>query len=148
MIAKWKDGFEGFFKDVDPQTVAEEIIEIGDSATPKEILEKAKDEGTELHKCFEWDDAVAAEKHRLQQARQIVSFLVIREESVPEDRPEIRMFYRVDNSHTGGYKQTRMIIQQEDEYKKLLEQAWRELKVFKTKYACIKELQEIFELIN
>lgn len=148
MIAKWKDGFEGFYKDIDPQAVADEIISIGASATPNEILDKARDEGTELHKCFQWDDTIAAEKFRLQQARQVVSFLVIREEKVPEDRPEIRFFYKTDMAHSGGYKQTRLIVQQEDEYKKLLEQAWRELKTFKAKYSCLKELQEIFELIN
>lgn len=148
MIAKFKAGFEGFYKGVDPQVVAEEIIEIGETATPKQILEKARDEETELHKCFEWDDSIAAEKFRIQQARQLVSFLVIREEKVPEDRPEIRFFYKTDNSRNEGYKQTRLIIQQEDEYKKLLEQAWRELKTFKAKYSCLKELQEIFELIN
>lgn len=148
MIAKWKSGFEGFYKNVDPQAVADEIISIGSSATPKEILEKARDERTELHKCFQWDDTIAAEKFRLQQARQVVSFLVIREEAVPENRPEIRFFYKTDSMHSDGYKQTRLIVQQEDEYKKLLEQAWRELKAFKAKYSCLKELQEIFELIN
>lgn len=148
MIAKFKAGFEGFYKGVDPQVVAEEIIEIGETATPKQILEKARDEETELHKCFEWDDSIAAEKFRVQQARLLVSFLVIREEKVPEDRPEIRFFYKTDNSRNEGYKQTRLIVRQEDEYKKLLEQAWRELKAFKAKYSCIKELDQIFELID
>ena len=76
LVASWKSGF-GLFH-ADAQKVANEIAEIGESATPREILEKGRDPKTELHKCFEWDDTVAAEKYRIQQARQIVCCLVIR----------------------------------------------------------------------
>lgn len=49
-----------------------EICDQMESATPQQILEKARDESTELHKCFTWDDSIAAEKYRIQEARQIV----------------------------------------------------------------------------
>lgn len=56
-----------FFK-ADATKCASEIMEICDqmeSATPQQILEKARDESTELHKCFTWDDSIAAEKYRI-----------------------------------------------------------------------------------
>lgn len=54
MRAEWR--IKGIYK-ADAQKVADEI---GDKkVTPQEILEKARDETSELHKCFEWDDSVA-----------------------------------------------------------------------------------------
>ena len=54
MKAEWR--IKGIYK-ADAQKVADEI---GDKkVTPQEILEKARDETSELHKCFEWDDSVA-----------------------------------------------------------------------------------------
>lgn len=145
LVASWKSGF-GLFR-ADAQKVANEIAEIGESATPQEILEKGRDPETELHKCFEWDDTVAAEKYRIQQARQIVCCLVIRESEEPKsDKPEIRMFYKTSNDE--GYKPTSIIMQNKDEYKKLLERAFAELTAFKNKYHSLSELDGVFEQID
>ena len=45
-------------------------------------------------------------------------------------------------------KQTIVMVKDEDEYQKLLEQARRELHVFKQKYSCLSELAEIIALID
>ena len=66
--------FSDMYK-ADAEKVSKEIESI-QNATPKNILEFARSENTELHKCFEWDDTKAAEKYRLQQARQIVCNLI------------------------------------------------------------------------
>ena len=68
IVAKWKEGI-GFYKGISAQKVAEEIASIGESATPQQIVDRARDENSELHKCFEWDDSIAAENWRKQQAR-------------------------------------------------------------------------------
>ena len=145
ITAKWKEGY-GFFSKADANKVAQEIRSIGDDATTQQIVDKARDESTELHKCFEWDDSVAAEKYRLVQARYVVCQLVIKEDEVPTDRPEVRFFYKPDKAE--AYKPTQVIVRKEDEYQKLLAQAWAELQAFKVKYAMLNELQEIFELIK
>ena len=44
---------QSLYKGVDPQKVAEEIMGIGESATPRQIVDRARDEKSELHKCFE-----------------------------------------------------------------------------------------------
>jgi hypothetical protein len=142
--AKWRHGF-GFVK-ADAQRVADEIMSIGDDVTPQQVLEKARNENTELHKCFEWDDAIASEKYRLIQARDVIRFLVIEEETVPTDRPEVRLMYKTDNAT--GYKSIKVIMQDKTEYEKLLERAWAELRAFKSKYAMLTELEEIFSLID
>ena len=146
IVAKWSATGTRF--GADAQKCYEEIMEICDdveSASPQAILEKARDESTELHKCFTWDDSTAAEKWRINEARLVTRQLVIKEVEVPKDRPEIRLFYKTDNE--SGYKPTHIIVKQEDEYKQLLARAYAELRAFKAKYSMLKELQEIFELI-
>lgn len=145
ITAKWKQGY-GFFAKADAQTVAEEILSIGENATPRQIVEKARDASTELHKCFEWDDGIAAEKYRERQASEVVRLLVIKEEAIPEDRPEVRYFFKPKKEE--GYKPTHVIVRKEDEYQRLLAQAWAELQAFKRKYSMLTELQEIFDLIQ
>lgn len=144
IVAKWAAGQKCF--SASAQKCANEIMEIGEDVSPQEVLEKARDENTELHKCFIWDDEVAAEKYRVQQARNVLRFLVIKEETEPEDRPEIRFFYKTDSE--SGYKPTEFIVKNEDEHKLLLERAWAELRAFKAKYSMLEELSEIFELIG
>lgn len=142
IIATWK--MPGVFK-ADAQKVAEEISVLGEEITPEQIVEAARDENTELHKCFDWDNEVAADKWRKQQARQIMCFLVIREEKKEPDAYPIRVFQRVDN---GGYKSSEKIFRNNDEYQKLLQAAYAELRMFKKKYARLQELSEILELIE
>ncbi len=143
--AKWKAGFEHLYK-ADAQLVADEISSIVGDPTPDDVLNLARNENTELHKCFTWDDTIAAEKYRKYEARQILCKLVIVEENKSETRPEIRVFYKVEDSE--GYKPTEFVVKQDDEYAKLLERAYSELRAFKQKYSCLKELREIFDMID
>lgn len=146
-IATWGTRF---FK-ADAQKCADEIMEICDrleSATPQEILEKARDSSTELHKCFTWDDAVASEKWRLHEARKIVCDLKIvdkREDKKPGTVP-IRVFYKTDDQ--SGYKPIKLILKNPDEYKQLVERCRHELLTLKNKYQTVSEYSEIWEMIN
>ena len=142
IIATWK--LNGYFK-ADPQKVAEEIIALGDEVSPDQLVEAARDEATELHKCFDWDDQIAAEKWRKQQARQILCYLVIKEEEPAEESVPVRVFYKNDS---GGYKQSALIFKNDDEYQKLLQAAYAELRAFKKKYSRLQELSEILALID
>ena len=136
---EWK--FKDLFK-ADAQKVYEEIGE--DKVTPEQVLEKAKDESTELHKCFDWDDTSAANKYRLHQARQIIqSFVLVR---AKEDQPKIRAFHIT--TETSVYQPTRLLLRQPDEYKAQLELAKAELKAFKQKYKNLQELANIFAEID
>lgn len=142
VFAAWKPGSR---YGADAQKVADEIFSIGDSATPVQILEKARDSQSELHKCFDWNDAEAAEKWRLQQARNIVCNLVYKETS-SEPSPSIRLFFKTDSE--SGYKPTSLILQNKDEYQKMLSRALAELNSFKTKYKTLSELDGVFDAID
>ena len=139
MQAEWK--IKGIYK-ADAQKVADEI---GDGkVTPQEVLEKARDENSELHKCFEWDDSVAAEKYRLQQARAIIVNLVYAPKT--EEEQPVRCFQITTERCT--YQPTKMFLVQEDEYQSLLKRAKSELENFKAKYKTLSELEEVFNAID
>lgn len=129
----------------DAQKVAEEILSIGAEASPRQIVEKASDRDTELHKCFTWDNKAAAEKWRLHEARHIVSCLVIHRDEEHSDKPEIRYFHKND---MGGYKPAEYIFSHADEHEKLLQQALADLQAFKNKYQSLQELDYILCLIS
>ena len=147
IMFSWKAGF-GLFH-ADAQLVGEEILSIGESATAQQVLEKGRDDSTELHKCFEWRDDVAAEKYRLDQAKMVLRQLVFTrsEEQMKEKKPEIRVFHVTEQSKVGEYKPLPMIIKNDDEYQKLLQMAYAELHAFKIKYQHLQELDYILSLI-
>lgn len=114
----------------------------------RQILVKARDSNTELHKCFTWDDTEAAEKWRISEARAVVRNLKIIEQK-PDKQPEpttIRVFYKTDNE--SGYKPTKLILKKPDEYKALVERCRSELLSIKQKFNSISEYEEIWEMIN
>ena len=147
ILATWKAGMSSLYHGADPQACAEEILEIGEEAKAEQIVEKARDERTELHKCFEWDDRKAAENYRIVQAVKLTSNLVIvrSEEQIERQEPEIRVFHKPTSS--SGYKPISVIIQNKDEYQELLKRAYAELHAFKVKYSSLQELDYILSLI-
>ena len=114
--------------------------------TPENVLAKAKNKKTELHKCFEWDDSVASEKYRLIQAREIIRHFVIMPPEKKEDAPKVRSYQVTTKRNV--YEPTRIIMQKPDEYMALLKRAKAELEAFKQRYKTLTELEELFEVID
>ena len=150
-IIKWQTTM---FNKADPGKCYEEITSIGDEVTPKQVVEKAESEESELHKCFTWDDTEAAGLWRLKEAREVMRQLIVITRPDPEEPEEekepvqFRLLMKNDSSRSSGYKQTIVMVRDEDEYQKLLNQAYEELRVFKKKYSMLSELREILDLIN
>lgn len=139
MRAEWK--IKGIYK-ADAQKVADEIGEKG--ITPQEVLEKARDKNSELHKCFEWDNNVAAEKYRLQQARAIIINLVY----VAKEKEEQPVRCYQITTEKSVYQPTKQFLVQKNEYQSLLARAKAELESFKKRYARLAELEAVFEAID
>ena len=139
MGVTWR--IQGYYK-ADAKKVAEEIG-FG-KFTPMEVLEKAKDETTELHKCFEWNDSIAAEKYRLEQAKEIIRMLVYEKET--KEQAVVRYYAKTETKHV--YQPTKQFLVQEDEYQGLLRRALAELEAFKNKYHTLTELESIFDAME
>ncbi|MCI8378663.1 MAG: hypothetical protein HFH72_09115 [Lachnospiraceae bacterium] len=139
MKAEWR--VKGIYK-ADAQKVADEIG--NDKITPQEMIEKARNEKSELHKCFEWNDTIAAEKYRLQQARNVLAMLVFKPKT--EEEQQVRIFSLTTEKSV--YQPTKQFLVQSDEYQDLLKRALAELETFKRKYSTLNELEEVFKAIE
>jgi len=148
-IIKWQTNL---FRKADPVKCYEEITSLGDEVTPEQVLEKGKDPNSELSKCFTKDDSEAAYKWRLREAREIMRQLIVitkpDKEEEEKEPIQFRLMMKNERSAGSGYKQTIVMVQDEDEYQKLLNQAYEELRAFKRKYSMLSELAEIMDLIN
>ena len=142
MAIEWK--VKGIYK-ANAQAVYDEIQQIGDTYTPEQIVEKATDESTELHKCFEWDDSAAAHKYRLSQAQGIVRCLVLVNEKVEDKEfPQVRAIVST-NTRENTYEPVKITIRNVDSYERLKAEAFRELEAFRKKYAVIEEIGDIID---
>lgn len=143
-IVQWK--VNGLFH-ADAVKCKQEIESIGTDISPQEIVEFARNPDTELNKCFTWDDNTAAEKWRLHEARAIVRNIVVVDKRDDSAEPvSFRVFHKTES--TDGYKPLSLIIQNEDEYKKLLRNCETDLRIIKKKYQNLSEYQEIWDLIQ
>ena len=136
---KWK--VDGIFK-ADANECYREISSL-EQITPKAILDFARDENSELHKCFEWDNDLAAEKYRIIQAGNVIRMLYIVQKD--EDTPPVRVLSKTSNT---VYQPTRAFLKNQSEYEDLLKRALSELESFRLKYKTLSELEQVFEQID
>lgn len=144
---EWK--LPSLYKGVSAEKCAKEI---GEVTTPKQVVDIARDESTELHKCFEWDDDIAAEKYREVQAKDVLRSLIIKHVEAPKNEGEEEQVtqFRVFESapEKNVYKSTALIVHNPDEHAKLIAQARRELEAFKKRYENIVELAKVIAAIE
>ena len=144
-MIKWICG--GVFK-ANAEKVYTEINSLGNSYTPEQVVELAKDKNTELHKCFEWNDKKAAHLYRISTAKKIIQSIVIVDESKPKDeQTHIRAIVSTNNNDR-HYEPIILTVKNQDSYEKLLKQALAELEMFKNKYKNLSELEKVFEDIE
>lgn len=139
-MAEWK--IKGIYK-ADANKVYNEISTLSE-VTPEKVLEKAKNKQSELHRCFCWDDSIAAHRYRLQQARGIIQMLVVTPRA--EEEQPTRIFQI--SSEKNVYQENTFFIQNQDEYQILLKRALAELNAFKRRYATLSELEDVMRAID
>lgn len=92
----------------DADKCANEIMSLGEDVSPAQIVEYAKNPDTELNKCFTWNDAEAANKYRIYEARQVVCNLIVHKENGDkQEQTPIRLFHKTESGH---YKPIQVII--------------------------------------
>ena len=152
MKAMWEPGWAGFFKNKDPQVIADEIYSIGDEPTKEQIVDKARNEDSELHDLFEWRDDVAAEQWREEQAKVILRKLkVVIVHDEKEEKPfievPVRMFFG-DPQKPSGFVSVMKVMNNDDTYQALLNRAREDALSFRKKYIILKELEPLFDAID
>lgn len=97
----WKTG--SHFK-ADPKAVAQELETIEGPKTPNAVVEVARNPGSEMHSCFTWDDKEAAEKFRVEEARNLLRSLVIVFESKKEPQKQLQVRAYVNIQDADGQR--------------------------------------------
>lgn len=143
MVYKWKPGSH---HKVDAQTAGEVCAALEEEGrlNAETLVEKSRPEEAPLHDEFEWDDSIAAEEYRKQQARVLIATVV---EIISPEVVPTRAFFNIVHKEA-NYESVRVIIQDENKRKALLDKAIRELRSFQTKYSALLELCEVFDAIN
>ena len=77
------------------QEILQDIYTRNGALTPTLVVEEARDENHPLHEHLEWDDSLAAEKHRLDQARQLIRTVRVVELSGDKAIERVRAFHSV-----------------------------------------------------
>jgi hypothetical protein len=122
-IHTWK---AGSCISIDPERAYDEMSSLSE-LTPQNVLDLARNEKTELHRAFEWDDAIAGEKYRLTQARHLIQCIVVRQNK--DDKEDVQRVFQI-SSERSTYKPITYFLENKDEHTKLLEKAKNELYAF------------------
>ena len=130
----------------DAKKCYEEIQTLGASYTTKEIVDLARNENTELHKCFTWDDSKAAELWRLKEARTIVASLKVTVWKTETEKKTFRLIQH--DAVEQSYKPVILTTRNETEYERLLNEAKEEMQSFKKRYESIIELEAVIDEIE
>ena len=133
----------GFYKQ-DANEVGRELEKI-EVLIPENVVNVARDENNILHDMFEWDDSIAGEKYRKQQASKIIANISVK--VIAEDKPNKLVRAFVTTKKNSGFKPIEKVVKDVDQYALLLDKAYRELNYIKIKYENLKEIQELLENI-
>lgn len=117
----------------------------GGEITARAVLNAARPEDSPLHPAFEWDDAVAAELHREDQARLMLrSIRIVRD---AEQEPE-RVFWHVATEDVDSYVTTARVMSEPDLRDALMEECVKTLIAARRRYSELKELAPVWEAID
>lgn len=139
-----------------PQKIGERLTELTKlhrgKLMPEVVVEDARSPRSPLHRCFEWNDGVAADKYRLNQARHVIAVVVT---VMPEKRgPGTATRAFVSLSRGGGkagrhpYIPIRTALGNVVTRQALVAKALAELESWHDRYSELKELADIFAAIE
>jgi hypothetical protein len=138
------------------QAVGEYLETLGNVTAPS-LLEAARPAESIVHRYFEWDDSVAAEKYRVEQAEHIlrhIDIVVVNVET--EEVSTTRAVHPVtveDNRDTRHprrmvYTPVMQVHANPDQRSEVLQRALRELRGWQARYRMYQEFEPIFSVIN
>ena len=162
----WKRGYQYKVSADTVGGVLNRIEKQEGKVTRESFLDYSRDENSETHEMFEWDDTVAAEKYRLATAGKIINQLevtIVYEESEPrelkaqikyDDEPQektVSAFLNVSPKTPTApavYYNAHRAMSEEDTRRQVLRNAMFELRAFERKYHDLEEFAELFEVIK
>lgn len=110
---------------------------------PRDVVDEARNPKHVLHNHFEWDDGLAADEHRLEQARRLIRAVVAVYE-LPEPTP-VRAFISIP---ADGYSSLPEVFADPTTREAIVERALKEAEAWRKRYEDLHELKEIFKAIE
>lgn len=117
---------------------------------PSDLVADAKKSNSPLHPCFEWDDSIAGERFRLQQARGLIRSVVAVYRPV-ETEPKtisVRAYTHISEKGQPHYRATDQAMSQKITRIMIVKTAWDELQQWRRRYRDLKEFAALFEEID
>ena len=147
---RWKRSLSWRFN-VDAQTAGEFLEDLsektGGSLNAKLVLDRSRPEQAPLHREFEWNNEVAAELHREEQARKILRSIVTVHNDSSGEEVQVRAYYSLHEPNAQrSYMPIARVLSDDDLRNELLGQALTDLQKMQHRYGSLKELSEIWEI--
>ncbi|UAB76955.1 hypothetical protein INR77_08850 [Erythrobacter sp. SCSIO 43205] len=149
MIYKWKTGSKAL---VDAQVAGEEIerlrVHQNGRLEARDLVEASRDANAPLHPAFEWDNNIAAEKFRVEQAKYMIRSVEVVVQKGDEKQAPIRAFVSVVRDNDRSYTSTFHALSDSELRQQVVAQAWKELEAWQKRHAELVEFAGIFAKIE
>ncbi len=123
------------------------IEESGGTLNPELVVAQAHEVRSALHGYFEWSDTEAARQYRLDQARKLIRVWVTVLPQKPQQPIRVMVSLR-DDRGVDGYRPLVDVMGDADLREKLLEEAKRDMNLFRRKYSLLAELAGVFAAMD
>jgi hypothetical protein len=133
------DLVEPIIKKRDRRAIRQEMERIRhgrDLLKPEDVVASARNGDSSLHRYFEWDDTVAGDKFRLMQARTLIREIKVVSPDDPQERlvPRFISLGSDRRQRGGGYRETAVVLSNEQLRKELETTARKELEAWTGRY--------------
>lgn len=119
---------------------------------PRAVVDAARDVASPLHGCFEWDDRVAGEKYRIEQAQRLIrSFTVVHERDGAKCESPMFIGLSTDRSGCSGdnpYRLAADVTKMPDLLAIAERDALEQLRGLKDRYSHLKRLNDIWSALD
>jgi hypothetical protein len=115
---------------------------------PQVVVEVAREDDSPLHGFFEWDDGIAAERHREWQARMLIRQVYVRDLEQGEKGPTVRAFVNIravagedeeNETAVRGYVSMATCLKNSSMQEQVVQYARTELLRWKTKFGNLQQ---------
>lgn len=130
---EWKTGFRINVKAEVAGKVFEELEQTERGLTASSLVDASREESAPLHKAFEWNDSIAGEKWREQQARVMIGHLVIRHTEAKNVEP-VRAFVTISHE-SSEYENIETVLKDPVKSNSFFEMGMKMLNDFKRRYS-------------
>ncbi len=149
MIYQWKDGSHA---KVDAQEAGEELERIrtfrNGRLTSEDVVEASRNPDAPLHPAFEWNDAIAAEAHRKEQAGYLIRSIEIVATAEGGHTTPLRAFVSVKRDEDRSYTSVQHALSDDELRGQVVSAAFAELEAWRKRHAELIEFARIFAEID